>query len=99
MEEVVHLLFDGLAGGELIEREEVLLEVEVEVGLDVRESDRVLEDLALVVLHVRFALQLDVVVEVLDDVGDLQVYDRLHVGLDLGLEVVETVQEGPDVAL
>jgi hypothetical protein len=49
--------------------------------------------LVLVLLHVGLGFELDVIVQVLDDIGHLVVDNGLHVGLDLRLEVVEAVQE------
>ena len=99
MEDGLHFLADFAVGGEHVECEEVFLKVEVEVGLHVGEPDGVLELEVLDIGDGVIALDEDVAVEVLDYVVELLVYDLLHVDLDLGLEVVHSVDEAADVPL
>ena len=99
MEDGLHFLADFAVSGEHVEGEEVFLEVEVEVGLHIGEPNGVLELEVLDVGDGVIALDEDVAVEVLDYVVELLVYDLLHVDLDLGLEVVHSVDEAADVPL
>jgi hypothetical protein len=50
-------------------------------------------------LDVGLALYQNEPVEVVYDVVQLLPHDLLHVDLNLGLEVVQAVEEGPDVSL
>ena len=91
MQEVVHLLLNRPTRGQLIQSEQILFQIEVEIRLKIGKTDGVLEHLVLVLLNISLSFELYIVVQVLNDIGDLMVDDGFHVGLDLGLEVVQAV--------
>ena len=93
------VLGTGLAGYELEDGKEILLQIEVEVGLEVAEPDWGLEGHALARTDVLKVLDTDVGVEVRYDVREVGLEDFFEVGLDFGLEVVEAVEECSDVTL
>lgn len=99
MQDVLHFVVDFGVGGQHVESEQVFFEVQVEVALEVTETDRVPEHIVLNLLDVGLALYQNEPVEVVYDVVQFLPHDLLHVDLDLGLEVVQTVEEGPDVSL
>jgi hypothetical protein len=99
VEHALHFFTDFGVSGQLVEREEVFLEVEVDIGLEVGKPDWVLEAVVLYLCDVASALDEDVPVEIVYNVVQLLVHDLLHVHLDLRLKVVEPVEEGPDVSL
>jgi hypothetical protein len=90
---------DLLPGGQFVEREEVLLQVQVEIGLEVAEADWVGKYEFFEGGDVRLALDEDIVVEVCDDVIQFRSDDLFHVDFDFRFEVVDAVEESADVAL
>lgn len=66
MKNGLHLVLDLFACGKLVKREKVLLKIEVEVWLKVAESNWIFKDIVFKFSNIRFALNKDVLVEVLD---------------------------------
>jgi hypothetical protein len=62
MQEILHLLLYFIPGGKLIERKQVLLQIQVQITLQISEPDRVLKHQCLILLHVRLAFDLNVIV-------------------------------------
>lgn len=99
MQHAFHLLAYFGISRQFVEREQILFQIEVDIGLEISESDGVLELEVLDLGYVASALNEDIPVEVVYYVVQLLVHDLLHVDLNLRLKVIKSVEKGPDVPL
>lgn len=99
MQNSLHFSPNLLVSSQHVQSKQIFLEIQVDVRLKVGEPDWVLELVVFYFPDLGVTLDQDVTVQVVDDVVQLLINDLLHVNLDLGLEVIKSVEETSDVSL
>jgi hypothetical protein len=93
-----HFYLQLLVGHQLEHREQRLLNQQVVVGLYIGKAHRIFELFILKEEGVRTVLLLDVAGEVIDDIIEFKLDDAVELSVNVGSEVVQSVDETANVA-